>query len=170
MNRQREVNGAAAGPHEPAAVRLEDDFYGWLRCQAAVLRAHSQSDLDWENLAEELEGMSRAEEAALESQLIRLLKHLLKFRYQPNRITGSWEASIDDSREQIERIIRRSPSLKSKIDDSFAAAYPRARRATGAEMRLRKRDWEKLIPSSCEWPLANVLSANFWPTAASTKR
>jgi Domain of unknown function DUF29 len=169
MNRQREVNGAAANVREPAVVRLEDDFYGWLRYQASMLRAHSQSGLDWENLAEELEGMSRGEEAALESQLIRLLKHLLKFRYQANRITGSWEASIDDAREQIDRIIRRSPSLKSKIGDSFAAAYPRARRAAGAEMRLRKRDWERLIPSSCEWPLATALNANFWPSAASVE-
>jgi hypothetical protein len=148
--------------HGPA-IAFANDFYGWLLDQSSLLRDHRHSALDWNHLAEELEAMARSEEDALESQLIRLLKHLLKFRYQAHKVTGSWEASVDDSREQIGRVLLRSPSLKSKLDNLFAAAYPRARRMAGAEMRLRKRDWEKLIPASCEWPLTAVLNDTFWP-------
>jgi hypothetical protein len=153
------TSGTTARAHPQApAVSFESDFYGWLLNQSSLLRDQRHSGLDWNNLAEELEAMARSEEDALESQLIRLLKHLLEFRYQAHKVTGSWEASVDDSREQISRILLRSPSLKSKLDGLFEAAYPRARRMAGAEMRLRKRDWEKLIPPSCEWPLNTVLN------------
>jgi hypothetical protein len=148
---------------EAPVARFESDFYAWLLNQSSLLRDHRHSALDWDNLAEELAAMARSEEDALESQIIRLLKHLLKFRYQAHKVTGSWEASIDDSREQIGRIMLRSPSLKSKLSGLFEAAYPRARRMAGAEMRLRKRDWEKLMPPSCEWPLNTVLNTKFWP-------
>jgi hypothetical protein len=76
-----------------------DDFYGWLLDQASALQRLRPDSLDWQNLAEELEAMGRSEENALESYLVVLLKHLLKCRYQPGKITGSWEASIENSRE-----------------------------------------------------------------------
>jgi hypothetical protein len=168
MTHSKPVNGTTLHAESPEipAVRPEDDFYRWLLNQAAALRDHRPTSLDWTNLAEELEAMARREEDALESQLVRLLKHLLKFRYQSHKITGSWEASMEDSREQIRRGVRRSPSLSGKLDEIFAAAYPRARRQAGAEMRLRKHEWEKLFPPSCEWPLASVLDDNFWPAGS----
>ncbi|MFL5123282.1 MAG: DUF29 family protein, partial [Microvirga sp.] len=39
----------------------ERDFYAWLQDQAAKLRARSHNDLDWENLAEEIESVGRSE-------------------------------------------------------------------------------------------------------------
>ena len=85
----------AVEPEQSPIVRIEDDFYGWLLGQASILRKQRYGTLDWSNLAEELEAMGRSEENSLESYLVRLLKHLLKYRYQHGKITGSWEASIE---------------------------------------------------------------------------
>src|SRR5215472_14077911 len=85
-------NCAATSP----PVLIDDDYYGWLLNQAAALQRSRPDWLDWRNLAEELEGMGRSEENALESYLVVLLKHLLKFRYQPRKKTPSWEASVEN--------------------------------------------------------------------------
>ena len=65
------------------AVHKDDDFHAWLLHQAQTLRriADKVPSLDCEEIAEELEGMARSDEHALESFLERLLKHLLKWRY-----------------------------------------------------------------------------------------
>jgi hypothetical protein len=119
--------------------------------------------LDCENLAEELEAMGRSEESTLESHLENLLTHLLKWRYQPKKQTGSWEATIANSRDRLVGSLRRSPSLKSKIDEIFREAYRLARRHAGGEMGLTKREWERRIPELCEWTLDTVRDDNFWP-------
>ena len=152
-------------------VRIDDDFYAWLLDQASALRRLQPDSLDWENLAEELEAMGRSEENGLESYLVVLLKHLLKWRYQPEKRTGSWEASIENSREQISRRLQRSPSLKSKQDEVFLVAYRLARRRAGAQMGMRKQEWEIQLPASCEWSLEKeVLDAAFWPDEVNSLR
>jgi hypothetical protein len=153
-----------SGVREPT-VRIDDDYYGWLLDQASALRRERPDSLDCDNLAEELEGMARSEESALESHLVVLLKHLLKWRYQSDKRTGSWEASIANSRDQIARLLQKSSSLKSKIDAGLQAAYPLARRKAGAQMGLTKRQWERDLPASCEWGLPEIRDPDFWPEA-----
>jgi hypothetical protein len=134
--------------------------------QAAVLRAQKDQRIDWDGIAEELEAMSRSDEDGLESFLKRLYKHLLKWAYQPSGISGSWEASIDDSREQIPRRLNRSPSLNSKIDELATSAYRRARSKAGAQMKLRRVEWQNRLPEKCLWSLEQVTDPNFWPDPA----
>ncbi len=148
-------------------VRIDDDFYGWLRDQASALRDRGRAlPIDWEPLAEELDAMGRSEESSLQSFLERLLKHLLKYAYQSDKITGSWENSIEGSRLRIEILLKRSPSLKNKIGELFEDAYRLARGEAGAEMGMRKRQWEARLPETCPWPLETVLDAGFWPSPA----
>jgi hypothetical protein len=109
--------------------------------------------------------MARSEERALESHFENLLIHLLNWRYQPNKRSGSWEATIENSREHILRLLQRSPSLKSNLDDAFHGAYRTARRDAGGQMGLSKREWERRLPDLCEWSLEGVQDSNFWPDA-----
>ncbi len=73
----------------PGAEAREDlyerDYYSWALEQAQALRARRTEALDWENLAEEVEGLGRGEVRELESRLEVLLVHLLKWRYQPKK-------------------------------------------------------------------------------------
>lgn len=148
------------------SANIDSDYYDWIRRQAQALREHRPAFLDWENLAEELDAMRRSEESALESQLERVLAHLLKWAYQPNRRSGSWEASIENGRDLIERQLKKSPSLQRKLAEMFEAAYPLARRSAGADIGLDKRQWEKRFPDQCSWTLNQVMDHNFWPDAA----
>jgi hypothetical protein len=85
-----------------AEANIEHDYYDWICQQATLLRRHRPAFLDWANLAEELEGMGRNEVHALTSFVERLLVHLLKWAYSPAKRSGSWETSIENSRDQID--------------------------------------------------------------------
>jgi hypothetical protein len=148
---------------QPTA-QIDDDLYGWLFAQAAALRARGDFPIDWENVAEELEAMGRNEENRLRSYLDRLLVHLLKYTFQPAKISASWESSIEGSRLEIQFLLKRSPSLKSKIDELFDEAYRLARIHAGAQMRMHKRQWDARLPKACPWPLEMVLNPEFWPS------
>lgn len=53
--------------------------------QAEALRRRSAHEIDWENVAEEIESVGKSEASELESRLEELLMYLLKWRYQPER-------------------------------------------------------------------------------------
>ena len=65
----------------------EKDFYAWTRRQAKALRALARTrpnvPVDWQHLIEEVEALGRSERHAVESQLRRLLVHLLKLSASP---------------------------------------------------------------------------------------
>ena len=111
--------------------------------------------------------MARSEEHGLESFFEVLLTHLLKWAYQAERRSGSWEASIENSRDQIKINARllRSPSLKARLPELAQAAYNRARRTAGAEMGLTRQQWNKLLPQTCEWNVDEIMDTEFWPEA-----
>lgn len=150
-----------------AEANIEHDYYDWICQQATLLRRHRPAFLDWANLAEELEGMGRSEVNTLESFIERLLMHLLKWTYAPRKRSGSWEASIANSRDRIAKHLRTSPSLKAKLGELFESAYITARRTAGAQMGFDRRKWERALPPACPWSIARVLDPEFWPEAES---
>jgi hypothetical protein len=140
------------------------DFYAWLLEQAHVLRKLDGSipHLDCLELAEEIEGMARSDERALESNLENLLVHLLKWTYQAHRQTRSWRATISNARSDVQNLLQDSPSLGSKLPLLVTRAYEKARRSAGAEMELDEREWSKRAPTTCPWNLELLLN-DFWP-------
>jgi hypothetical protein len=74
----------------------DDDFYLWTQQQAILLRAEKWQDLDYGNLAEELESLGQSTKRELVNRLVVLVMHLLKWRYQPEgrRQGHSWEDTI----------------------------------------------------------------------------
>lgn len=71
----------------------DSDFSAWAVEQAALLRAGRLDAVDAENIAEEIESLSRSDKREILNRMIVLLKHLLKWRYQPELRCGSWKAS-----------------------------------------------------------------------------
>ncbi|MGH7054478.1 MAG: DUF29 family protein, partial [Stellaceae bacterium] len=68
------------------AKRLYDaDFVLWAEEQAAALRAAARGasnlELDWENLAEEIDSLGTSQRSALRSQIRRIIRHLIKLEY-----------------------------------------------------------------------------------------
>jgi len=89
----------------------ERDFYLWLQTTINLLKEGKFSEIDLENLLEELESMGRSDKNALKSNLRVLLMHLLKYKYQPEKRTNSWVYTIREHRKRIRDTFKTSPSL-----------------------------------------------------------
>ncbi len=87
----------------------EGDFAAWAEAQAEALRAGRLDALDLAHLAEEIEDLSNRERDAIESHLETLVMHLLKWRYQPDQRSRSWEATIKVARRNIDEAVAAQP-------------------------------------------------------------
>lgn len=135
------------------------DFVSWASEQATLARRGAVNSLDLSNIAEELDAMVRAERRALASQLERLMAHLLKWRYQPERQSVSWRRSIRDSRRQIARLLVDSPSLEGEIPRLISAEWGPAVRWASDETRIKR----NAFPDACPWTPGELLDADFLP-------
>ncbi len=163
--------------HRVAAISIEKDAYAWLVEQAKAIRERRLDVLDWENIAEELEGMARSEKHALTSHLRVMLTHLLKWAYQAKERElhlSSWRASIVNSRLEIRDSLEESPSLGNQepFNRLFEKAYRDARSVAGAEMGMSNREMNRMFPAQCPWVLEQFLVEEFLPEqqSAATKR
>ena len=140
-------------------IKYEQDFYSWTQEQAALLRAGRLTDLDIENLIEEIETMGRSEKRELESRLTVLLLHLLKWKYQPERRGKSWNLTIKGQRIEYLNVLTDNPGLKSQLETIFESAYKLALVKASSETGID----EDVFPSSCPWTFAEVTNPAFYP-------
>jgi hypothetical protein len=110
----------------------DSDILEWSERQAALLRRRAAGDLaneaelDWPNIAEEIEDVGRSELHKVESLLVQALRHMLKAEAWPlSRDAPGWRADAIDFRQQARRRFVRS--MRPKID--VAGLYADARRA-----------------------------------------
>lgn len=122
-------------PSEPLTGH-DQDYAAWLFETAALLRAGQLDALDIANLVEELEDMGRSEKRAVKSNLEVLLRHLLKYQYQPQLRSNSWRFTILEHRDRLADAFHDSPSLKPYYVSIFLVAYDRARQKAAAETGL----------------------------------
>jgi hypothetical protein len=85
-------------------------------------------------LEELIDALSRSEERALESHLIRLMQHMIKWKVQPDRRSPGWLATIREQRRQIRLLQRRHPRFtdtrirETLWNDCYAGAVNEAER------------------------------------------
>ncbi|MCF4164255.1 DUF29 domain-containing protein [Zavarzinia compransoris] len=137
----------------------DSDFYAWANEQAALLRAGRFSEADVANIAEEIESMGRSEKRELVSRLAVLLAHLLKWRFQPDHRSASWQATVRLQRRELLDHLADNPSLKASIDEAVARAYGRAVIEAGAETGLGS----GAFPTDCPWRFEQIIDEGFWP-------
>jgi hypothetical protein len=108
----------------------EQDYYLWLEKTTSLLENRQFSELDLENLIEEISSMGKSEKRSLESYLIKLLEHLLKLTYwqsERNYNERVWRNEIRNFRRAIQKILTDSPSLKPYLAEIFDECYQEAR-------------------------------------------
>ncbi|MBF0786131.1 DUF29 domain-containing protein [Muribacter muris] len=143
------------------SIAYASDLYAWANEQAYYLSQRVFDQVDIKHLTEELETMGNSELSELESRLELLIMHLLKWQYQPNRQGRSWLLTIKEQRTRIEKRLKRSPSLKSKLNneeflqDIWELAVLSAARETGLD--------ENSFPATPIWTLAEILNPQFLP-------
>ncbi|EAZ92437.1 hypothetical protein CY0110_01889 [Crocosphaera chwakensis CCY0110] len=79
-------------------IDIDKDYYAWTQEQAELLRTKQINNIDWQNLADEIEEMGRSEKRQLESSLQVLIMYLLKWQFQPNLRSRSWQLTIQEQR------------------------------------------------------------------------
>ncbi|MBD2178667.1 DUF29 domain-containing protein [Pseudanabaena sp. FACHB-1998] len=154
--------------HEPAISNTsldalpnlyENDFNLWVEATAQLLREGRLTELDVVNLLEEVESMGNSNKLALSSDLVVVLLHLLKWQYQPNKRTRSWEKSIAEHRRRIRKIFQNSPSLRNYFQQTFNECYVDARKQVKIETRLPLDYFPEIYPFTPQ----QVLDEEFLP-------
>ena len=140
-----------------AATRYEDDLYGWVQEQIALLRAGRFAELDAENVAEELSDVGDEQYDKLQSALEVLLKHMLKWDRQPQRRSASWEITMAAQRERMATVIRKNPRLKSRLSEAVEDGYRLARLDAAREMRVKP----AALPATCPYDWASITTRPF---------
>lgn len=137
----------------------EKDFYAWSRESARLMRERKFSELDIENIAYEIEAMGKRDKRELASRLSSLLTHLLKWRYEAEYRSRSWNLTIVNQRAEIGDLLEDSPSLSHILPDMIASAYSRARKTAALETGLPA----ATFPETCPYSQAEILDADFLP-------
>ncbi len=145
----------------------KDDFYAWTRDQAQALRRLAEQrwngPLDLEHLAEAVEDLGSEQQWAVESQLERVIEHLLKLEYSadadPRR---QWMISVVDGRGEIER--RMTATIRNEVERALEKRYRRARRK--AELALAaqgEKDAAQALPAACPYAFDDLIADEWWP-------
>ena len=107
----------------------EDDIVRWSERQAELLRRRADgalvndADIDWPNVAEEIEDVGRSQIDALESLITNVLGHMLKCEAWPNaRYAPHWRAEIRRWRRQLRRKMRPSWRQRFNMADLYGDA------------------------------------------------
>ncbi len=135
------------------------DILLWVEDTVAKLKAHDFTNLDLENLIEEVESLGVSQKKELLNRLITLLEHLLKRIYVPlpNDYNG-WERTIRNQRKKLEALLVEVPSLKTRWNISFSSAWNIALKTVRAEYSKVE------FPDSWQFSsdLEPMLSDRFW--------
>jgi Domain of unknown function DUF29 len=137
----------------------ERDFYLWLEKQATRLRDGRLDQLDVANLLEEIEDMGRSEKRAVEGNLVVLLTHLLKYRFQPDQRSSSWRGSMVEHRRRLRKLLRESPSLLPIARAMFSECYADSCEQAAAETGLSP----DTFPAELPFTLEQVLDPKYLP-------
>ena len=145
----------------------EHDYYAWLREQVRALREHHIEDIDFENVAEEIEDLSKSEKRSVESDLETVLLHALKLSYargvSRDRNARLWENTIELARSKVRRLLDESPSLRPMLEELLNNAYKDARISARRALGFPKEP----LPETPPWTLEQVLDENFVPKPVS---
>ncbi len=145
----------------------QTDYAAWAKRNAELLRGGRYAELDIEHLLEELSDMSKSDRRELESRLMVLLAHLLKWQYQYQHLSDrwrefdgrSWRATIVEQRKQLAVLLRQSPGLKSILADAIATAYDDAFDLACKETRLPP----ETFPTQCPYRAEQIFNDDFYP-------
>ena len=137
----------------------ERDFCLWVEEQVRLLREGRLEQLDLVNLVDEVEDLGIHEKKAAESNLVVVLKHLLKYQFQPRRRSRSWLSSIAEHRRRLRNDLATSPSLRAYARERFEECHQDGRHQARIETGLP----ENALPSAPPYTLEQTLDPEFLP-------
>ena len=135
----------------------DTDIAAWAEQQADALRRRASNEIDWNNVAEEIEDVARRDRDRIYGALVTVITHLLKWQFQPEMRSGAWRSAVVRARDPIAKLVKDSPLLRTYPAAVFAETYAPAKRAAEAETGVVG------LPELCPWTIDQVLDHAFWP-------
>jgi hypothetical protein len=135
------------------------DYYQWIQETVKILEQRNFQELDLDNLIEEIQDLARNEKQIVETNLIVVLKLLLKWQYQPKQRSGEIKASIRRHRYQIRDNLKVSPSLKTYLSEIWLESYQEARLQAADETESAI----ATFPEQCPYTIENILNTDYLP-------
>ena len=129
-------------------VLYERDETAWLEIMSDLAAAGRYTEMDHPNLSEYLADMAKRDRREVSSRLVVLLTHLLKWEHEPDRRSGSWQATILEQRRELRQLLD-SGTLYNHAISVLAEAYADARKQASAETSLPR----GTFPIECAWDL-----------------
>jgi hypothetical protein len=133
----------------------EADETAWLEAMAELIRCGRRSDLDYTHLGDYLTDMARRDRREVESRLVVLLTHVLKWLYQPDQRSRSWRGTIIAQRQELSELAG-SGVLRQHAEAVLGGAYTKAVERAVAETGLAAGSF----PGQCPYVLDQLLSAD----------
>jgi len=131
----------------------EKDFMAWSLEQAEFLRDKQFDKLDIEHLFGEVYDLGKADKRSIQSHLMQVIAHMLKYKFQKAYYTKSWQDTIDYGRAEIRDLIEDCPSLKHYPEETLDTSYFRAVKLASKQTGIEIRDF----PVECPWTLNEIL-------------
>jgi hypothetical protein len=103
--------------------------------------------------------MGNNKKHALISRLAQLIFHLLKWQHQPDFKGRIWEASIQEQRKRIKKLLAENPSLKSEFPVFLVDAYEDSLLLIKKETAIDL----KLFSQQCPYALEKMMDDDFYP-------
>jgi len=133
----------------------EADETAWLDAMAELIRAKRFDEFDCDHLAEYLSDMAARERREVQSRLIVLLAHWIKWTYQPERRSRSWQVTIVEQQQELDIHLGRGV-LRQFAETVLADVYVKAVRRAAIETGLG----ESTFPEDCPFTFDQLLTAN----------
>jgi len=143
----------------PNSALYEQDYAAWATETGRLIREGRFTELDLENLAEEIEAMAGRDRREVLSRLTAVIHHLLKWKYQPEQRSASWRTTVVTQRGEITLLLEQSPSLRPTVPRSLAQVYGHAVTRAIAETGLPA----DAFPARCPFSVAQILDLEFFP-------
>ena len=136
----------------------DQDFALWIEETVKQLKSGNFSEVDLENLIEEVESLGRRDKRELKSRLVTLFEHALKRCYVPlPDCYRGWEVTIKRTQSKLNDVLKDSPSLHNLLIDIYEKCYQEA----VENMRI---EYDASFPDNCPFSddIDEVLNHKFW--------
>jgi hypothetical protein len=124
----------------------------WLNRTAELIKLGKYDEIDYANLTEFLESMAERDRREVESRLVKLIQHVLKWERQPKRRGGSWRRTILEQQRALKRLVR-GGSLRRHAEQVLPESYADGVAQAVAETGLPP----ERFPTDCPWSLDDLL-------------
>ncbi|WP_428484140.1 DUF29 domain-containing protein [Rhodopila sp.] len=121
----------------------DTDVVAWSEQQAKLLSRMAAGErvnsveLDWPNIAEEIESLGKSYRRELRSHIGTVLEHLIKLQASPALDPrNGWKETIGRSRDDIDLILAESPSLRHAVPTMIADETTRSRRRVARSLGI----------------------------------